>query len=84
MKHYWIAFERLRRPSPLNLGCGITAYDFDDANRILSASILPREPELKVVCVKEIMGINELDSKHVLTNMGDVTKRGIWFPLGYP
>jgi hypothetical protein len=36
-----------------------------------------------VVQVVENVDVSTLDQKHVLPNIGDVTVRGVWFPLGY-
>ncbi|HTI70455.1 MAG TPA: hypothetical protein VMF06_10845, partial [Candidatus Limnocylindria bacterium] len=32
---FWFTFEYIGTPSPLNLGCGVTAFDYEDATRFL-------------------------------------------------
>ena len=33
--------------------------------------------------IREVNDVAELDQGHVIPNMGNMLKRGIWFPLGY-
>ncbi len=83
---YWIEFDlSLNDPHPpgLLLGCGVTAYDYDDAmwlirERVFAAAALPH-----IKNVIENVDISTLDANHVLVNMGTPLQRGIWFPLGY-
>jgi hypothetical protein len=36
----------------------------------------------EIVECRQDVDVSELDRSHVLPNMGDVTVRGVWFPLG--
>lgn len=83
LKRFWIEFERLERPDPLNLGCGVTAHNYDDALSLISTRIFPDKTIPTIVAVSEDVDVSTLDANHVLPNMGVVVKRGIWFPLGY-
>lgn len=83
MKRYWFTFEHLPTPTPLNLGCGVTAMDLNDAQQLVAGKIFPEGPMPHIVSVQENIAISELDSRHVVPNMGTITQRGIWFPLGY-
>lgn len=83
LRRFWFNFEKLGNPTPLNLGCGVTAYDYDDATSLLRDRVFVGQ-ELPMIagCIEDI-DVSTLDEKHVLPNMGLVTVRGIWFPLGY-
>lgn len=79
MTRYWISFPRLDIPHPLNLGCGVTAKDRDDALLLIRAASpdLPLEAPIAVV---ENIDVSTLDARHVLPNLGNVLVRGIWWP----
>ena len=80
LTRYWFTFERIASPSPLNLGCGVTAYDLADAVSILRERVF-REIDLPRITQQiENVDVSTLDPKHVLPNMGLVTERGVWFP----
>ena len=48
------------------------------------ASRHPAEWLRRLDVYKEDIDVRALDPNHVLPNIGNVTSRGIWFPLGYP
>ena len=75
-------FEEAIPFSPLNIGCGITAHDYEDAIALLRDRVFKRRA-FTVMAYTIDIDIDSLDAGHVLPNMGDVTSRGIWFPLGY-
>lgn len=70
-------------PSYLALGCGVTAYDHEDATSILRQDLFAETPMPTIRCVIEDVDIRSLDSAHVLPNMEAPIARGIWFPRGY-
>lgn len=78
MKVYWINFSDVTM-SPLGLGMGVTAYDEADA-RCLAGHAAPNHV---IASVRPVDSIADLDQGHVVPNMGNFLKRGIWFPLGY-
>jgi hypothetical protein len=82
MKRFWIKFEKMERISPLNLGCGVTAPNVEDAIQIVKERIGSDLELPKIVDIVENIDITTLDSKHVLPNMGNHFVRGIWFPMG--
>ena len=82
LTRYWFVLERQVVPSPLNLGCGVTAYDRNDAIELLRSRALSGKAIPRVIDVIENVDVSGLDQKHVVPNMGSVTERGIWFPLG--
>jgi hypothetical protein len=65
------------------MGCGVTALDEADALKILRERVFVnhRFPDIKNTATD--VDISKLDSGHVPPNMGDPSRRGVWFPLGY-
>jgi hypothetical protein len=83
LRRFWITLEKLPRPSALNLGCGVTAYDLDDALALVTERIFRGQEIPRLVDCVEDVDVSKLDPKHVAPNIGVVTRRGIWFPQGY-
>ena len=83
LRRFWFRFENSGKPSPLNLGCGVTAYDRDDAMLILIDKIFRENPMPRIETVIEDVDVSTLDQKHVLPNMGAPNQRGVWYPMGY-
>lgn len=83
LRRFWFEFEKVNEPTPFNMGCGITAYDYADAVRLLNERVLAREALGKIVRCQEDIDVSALDKNHILPNIGSVVERGIWFPLGY-
>lgn len=83
LRTYWIRFEKLSLPGFWNLGCGVTAFDRDDAiglvrQRLISIDgVVPR-----IMDIAEDVKTSDLEQRHVLPNIGDMNVRGIWFPKG--
>jgi hypothetical protein len=73
MHPYWINIEG-------QLGVGITARSDEDATMIFEAAF---GLQISAGQIRAIGDMNELDQGHVIPNMGNWLKRGIWFPLGY-
>ena len=74
MRPYWIRTDR-----PMSLGVGVTARSEEDTIGLLRRAW----PKEAVVGIRIINDIGELDQKHVVPNMGNRLRRGIWFPLVY-
>jgi hypothetical protein len=83
LRRYWFKFGPLKTPSALNIGCGITAYDYDDAINVLREQVFASQPLPSIASFVEDVDVSTLDQKHVLPNLGQVVKRGVWFPLGF-
>ena len=85
-KRFWFEFEidiAFNLPPGIGIGCGITAFNFDDALRIMDENIfveIKRPPFKKII---EDVDIRQLDQGHVIPNMKPPIYRGIWFPMGY-
>ena len=80
-RRFWFEFQPIGRPSPLNLGCGVTAHDHADAVALLQACVFPNEGPLEIVRVVEDVALSS--QNHVAPNIGAIGVRGIWFPQGY-
>jgi len=85
LRRYWFEFEPLSKPSPLNLGCGVTAYSYEDAVALMGELVFNQppfseDPPPKIVRVLEDVDVSKLDQGHVIPNMGLVVDRGVWFP----
>jgi hypothetical protein len=83
MRRYWFHFEKLEKPTVLDLGCGVTARDLTDAESILRELILTKCKNLKIKSVKHDVNFDELEKKHVRPNIGNMALRGVWFPQGF-
>lgn len=83
MRRFWFEFEPFAYPTALNIGCGVTANDYDDAMSILRDRVFTAQVFPTVVRVLTDVNVQDLDKDHVIPNMGVVTQRGVWFPLGF-
>lgn len=41
LKRFWFEFEHFNYPTVFDIGCGVTAYDYDDAVNILKERMGP-------------------------------------------
>ncbi|MBO9636334.1 MAG: hypothetical protein J7578_24745 [Chitinophagaceae bacterium] len=86
MKRYWFDFaiENISGyPPGIGLGCGVTAYNYDDAIQILKEKLFKSIPIPAIIKCIENVDVNELDQGHVIPNMKSPRERGIWFPFIY-
>jgi len=83
LRRYWFNFEKFGEPTPLNLGCGVTAYGYDDATSLLRDRVFAGKELPRIIRCSEDVDVSTLDQKHVLPNISLVAVRGIWFPQGY-
>ena len=83
LRRFWVKFEMLEIPTPINLGCGVTAYDIDDAKALIVADLFNGKEVPKIIEIVEDVDVRKLEKNHVRPNMGNVAVRGIWYPLGY-
>jgi len=63
------------------MGCGITAYDVNDAYGFLREQVFPVFGEEPVDEIVENVDVSKLEERHVRPNMGNPVVRGVWFPL---
>ncbi len=80
MRPHWITVEPAHGPPVLNLGVGITAASEAEARAMFAAAFGAAH---RIAQVRAVMDADELDRKHVVPNMGNMLKRGVWFPRGY-
>jgi hypothetical protein len=65
------------------MGCGVTAFDFQDALRLMDQKIFHSQQRPPFKNIVENVDIRTLDQGHVVVNMRPPNWRGIWFPIGY-
>lgn len=86
LSRYWFEFstdDDRSLPAGVGLGCGVSANGYDDAIQLLRDNIFDGGALPPIVNHISDVDVSELDAAHVLPNMGDVLRRGVWFPLGY-
>jgi hypothetical protein len=83
MKAYWVEFKKSGlRGLPVGtwLGCGVTAYDKEDAIKLLKQLLFKNWNSVPVLSIKENISINDLDQHDVAPDIGNIQVRGIWYP----
>ena len=82
---YWFTFVRPQDGYPLGvqLGCGVTAYSYEDALHLMRTSLFRDIPMPAIATVTEDIDFSTLDAGHVRPNMGVPIVRGVWFLGGY-
>jgi hypothetical protein len=83
LRRFWFRFRDLPKFSPIGLGCGVTARDYDDAVDILGSTILKGQAIPPIASVIEDVDVSTLDRGHVIPNMEVPAFRGVWFSRGY-
>ena len=84
LTRFWFEFNPPEVSSlGLQIGCGVTAWTYDDAVNILQTTIFKDQatPVIKKV-IKDI-DISTLEANHIRPNLLPSNVRGIWFPMGY-
>ena len=64
----------------MGLGCGVTAFTFEDAIAVLRETVFGADPTPEVEQVLEDVDVQTLDAGRVRPNMGPPNERGVWFP----
>lgn len=86
LHRYWIIFATSSYsplPGGMRLGCGVSAYNREDALTVLKEKTFKGSDLPVIKSIEEDIDITTLDQEHIRPNMGVVTIRGVWFPLGY-
>lgn len=80
LRRFWLEFESHDIEVGYKLGCGITAFSEEDALDQLRR-VYPKDIAFPTIgrLVADI-DLSRLDANHVLPNIGDPTRRGVWFP----
>ena len=83
LRRFWFRFETIPEPTALNLGCGVTAYNRDDALGLLREYVFGQNgPPPIIECIEDV-AMDQIEQKHARPNVGNILVRGIWFPQGY-
>lgn len=86
LRRYWLEFsanDGESLPAGAALGCGVSAYDCDDALQIIRTTVFKGRALPEISRKIPDVDVSALDPNHVRPNMGNVLRRGVWFPLGY-
>ena len=86
LRRYWFEFSQDRDkalPAGIGIGCGVTAYDYDDAVRLVRDAVFDGRDLPAIANQVTDIDVSDLDASHVRPNMGNVLRRGVWYPLGY-
>jgi hypothetical protein len=85
LRRFWFEFnsDDDNLPFGMRLGCGVTAWNYDDALNIIKNKTLTKDlPKIKKVI--EGIDLSTLDINHILVNISSPSNlRGIWYPGGY-
>jgi hypothetical protein len=81
LHRYWIGFDTSSEiPVGFRLGCGITAHSEAQALHLLHG-IYPEKPGIFVVAeLVQDVALSDLEPNHVLPNIGDTRRLGVWYP----
>jgi hypothetical protein len=74
---FWIVPPNKRGP----LGFGVTAFSLSDALQIIQDAGFELPADRSTLQIRESVSVADLDQRHVVTNMGPIVVRGLWFPF---
>ena len=82
LHRFWFEFGGPREALPPGglIGCGVTAVDRADAERLLLDDLFGGRDLPPIARLVADVDVSQLDAGHVIPNMGDPTIRGVWFP----
>lgn len=83
MTTFWIEFkapEGKELPFGTKRGCGITANDLDDAFILLKKHFFSEWDSIPVNNFFSNVSIDDLERNHIRPNIGNITRRGLWYP----
>lgn len=87
LTRYWFEFEYKtysELPIGLAMGCGLTAYNYDDAIHLLQQKVFSGKLVAPIKKLIENVDVSTLEAGHVLLNIGaPPAAMGIWYPIGY-
>ncbi len=83
LHRFWFKFASLAPYDSCRLGCGVTAYTYDDAVAIMKETVFAGRDFPPIAKFIEDVDIRTLDQKHVVPNMEPPVWRGVWFPRGF-
>lgn len=80
LRRFWITFSDIGKPSPLNLGCGVTANTEEEAVCLVRDKVFPIFGERELSGVEVDVDVSNLDTDHVILNSGNPAAFGVWYP----
>jgi len=83
LRRYWFEFDPSQSPAPAavsELGCGVTAYDYEDALTLMKENVFGDGDLPPIQNVVEDIDISALDEERVRSKIGIPVFRGVWFP----
>jgi hypothetical protein len=87
LRRFWVEFALpsppVDSPPGVMAGCGVTAFDTADALNIIQTNVFRGGELPPLQSLVADVDVSSLDSRHVIPNIGNVLKRGVWFPQGY-
>jgi hypothetical protein len=85
LTRFWIEFESRDTVFGygMSAGCGVTAWNYDDALNILKEKVFHDKSLPDIKKVTENIEVSTLDAGHILPNILPPSVRGIWYPMGY-
>lgn len=84
LRRFWFQFDLPQAQAQLvsyGLGCGVTAYDYEDAVALIKERVFKDTEMPDIRNVVEDVDVSTLDAKDVKPNMGMPVFRGVWFPV---
>ncbi|KAA0695639.1 hypothetical protein DTW90_21920 [Neorhizobium sp. P12A] len=83
LHRFWIRFNVPNGFAAPRPGCGVTAYNLDDAMIILAETVFSGKLVPEVAEVVEDVDVSTLDQNHVIPNIEAPIWRGVWYPKGF-
>jgi hypothetical protein len=91
LHRYWFEFEKPDSPGSDKdfalvswppFGCGVTAYDYDDAMALMKQLVFTDDPLPKITSVVQNVDMNVLlnENNHIGPYCSCAAWRGIWWP----
>lgn len=87
---FWVRFDadelsKLPGGPPVGVraGCGVTASNASEAKELLRQKVFAGQELPLIEQWIDDVDVARLDPQHILPNIGDVRRPGIWFPRGY-
>ena len=70
MRRFWFQFEKVPQPTALNLGCGVTAFDRDDAIAIVNEFVSVKGVTPNISGIIDDVDLSGLEDPHIHSNIG--------------
>jgi hypothetical protein len=84
LKRFWFIFDVPQTSPIVGMGCGVTAHDVSDAEKLIREQVFPLSGAQPIERVIPDIDIQTLEEKHLRMNIGNPAVRGVWFPFMPP